>query len=135
MATFGTPEVRPDDAVNALKAARQIVDRMEGFNRDSASYGAPTLRVSLGLHFGPVIIGDVGPARRLEFAVVGDTVNVASRLESASRELSCSIVASNELIERARRGNSTDPSLLSGFKPALSVSLRGRRAPIDIWTY
>jgi adenylate cyclase len=134
MATFGTPEARPDNAANALKAARQIVDRMEGFNRDSALDGAPALRVSLGLHFGPVIIGDVGPARRLEFAVVGDTVNVASRLESTSRALSCSIVASNELIERARRSNSMDPSLLSGFK-ASSVSLRGRRAPIDIWTY
>ena len=81
MATFGTPDARPDDAINALKAARQIVGRMEGFNRDSASYGVPSLRVSLGLHFGPVIIGDVGPVRRLEFAVVGDTVNVASRLE------------------------------------------------------
>jgi adenylate cyclase len=134
MATFGTPEVRPDDAINALKAARQIVGRMEGLNRDSAAYGVPSLRVSLGLHFGPVIIGDVGPARRLEFAVVGDTVNVASRLESASRELSCRIVASNELIERARRSDPMDSSLFSGFRPASSVSLRGRKAPIDVWT-
>lgn len=132
MATFGTPEPGPDDAVNALRAAREIVGRMDGFNRESAAYGSPALSVSVGLHYGPVILGDVGPARRLEFAVLGDTVNVASRLESASRELGCRIVASDELVEHARRAGA-DPSLLAGLRPERSVGLRGRRAPVDVW--
>ena len=136
MATFGTPDPQPADAINALKAARDIVARMDEFNRESAARGVPGIRVSVGLHYGPVILGDVGPSRRLEFAVVGDTVNVASRLESASRELNCRIVASNELFERARRSELLDdPSLMAGFRPAPSVSLRGRRAPIDVWTF
>ena len=83
-----------------------------------------------------MILGDVGPARRLEFAVVGDTVNVASRLELASRELNCWIVASNEVFESARRSDlMDDPSLMAGFRPAPSISLRGRKAPIDVWTF
>lgn len=133
MATFGTPQTRPQDAVNALKAARQIVEGMEEFNRDSLARGAPSLQVSIGLHFGAVIIGDVGPSRRLEFAVLGDTVNVASRLESASRELRCRMVASDAVIERVRMDGG-DPSLLAGLTAAQSVALRGRTAPIDVWT-
>jgi adenylate cyclase len=136
MATFGTPEPKPADAINALKAAREIVHRMDWFNRDSAARGAPEIRVSVGLHFGPVILGDVGPSRRLEFAVLGDTVNVASRLESASRELDCRIVASSDVLESARCSELLDDrSLLAGFRPAPAVSLRGRKAPVDVWTF
>lgn len=136
MATFGTPEPKPADAINALKAAREIVVRMDAFNRESAARGAPAIEVSVGLHYGPVILGDVGPSRRLEFAVVGDTVNVASRLEAASRELNCRIVASNDVVQNARHSELLDdPSLLAGFRPAPSVALRGRRAPIDVWTF
>jgi adenylate cyclase len=80
-----------------------------------------------------VILGDVGPARRLEFAVLGDTVNVASRLESASREIGCRIVASDELA-RCVRETVEDPALTAGFVPLRAVKLRGRKAPIDVWT-
>ncbi|MGO4835487.1 adenylate/guanylate cyclase domain-containing protein, partial [Rhizobiaceae sp. 2RAB30] len=134
MATFGTPEPRPTDAANALRAAREIIRRMDGFNRDGAARGDPEIRVSIGVHYGPVILGDVGPSRRLEFAVLGDTVNVASRLESASRELDCRIVASSDIVENARRGGTQDGQpLLAGFRSASSVPLRGRRAPVDVW--
>lgn len=134
MATFGTPEPQPTDAANALRAAREIIRRMDGLNRDGAARGEPEIRVSIGLHYGPVILGDVGPSRRLEFAVLGDTVNVASRLESASRDLDCRIVASRDLFENARRsGHLDDRALMADFKPASSVPLRGRRAPIDVW--
>lgn len=136
MATFGTPDPKTTDAINALKAAREIVGRMDAFNRESASRGAPAIKVSVGVHYGPVILGDVGPSRRLEFAVVGDTVNVASRLEAAGRDLDCAIVASHAAFENARRGGAVDEtSILSGFRPASSVALRGRKAPIDVWTF
>ena len=134
MATFGTPRPGPDDAANALVAACRIIAGMERFNRDSAERGAPALKVSAGLHFGPAIIGDIGPSRRLEFAVVGDTVNVASRLEAASRELGCSIVASNALMERARRSSGVKSTGLPRFVRRDAVTLRGRNASMDVWT-
>ena len=133
MATFGTPQPGPDDAANALAAACRIISGMERFNRDSAERGAPALKVSAGLHFGPAIIGNIGPSRRLEFAVVGDTVNVASRLEAASRELGCSIVASDALIERARASAGAGPTL-PRFVRREAIALRGRSAGMDVWT-
>jgi adenylate cyclase len=90
------------------------------------------LRVSVGVHYGRATVGDVGPARRLEFAVIGDTVNVASRLEASTRELGARIVVSDALISRARAEGSPESSL-AGFDPLPGLQLRGRKAEIYAW--
>ncbi len=133
MASFGTPEPGPDDAANALRAGWRIIADMEKASRQMAADGHPHFSVSVGIHFGPVIIGDIGPSRRLEFAVIGDTVNVANRLESVTRELGCRLVASNALIEAI--GNTAPEGRLLKEQLALhpSVQLRGRANPIDVW--
>ena len=111
MATFGAPRVRPDDASRALAAALEMAaaarrpragagpgaaagagpqaspDAPPGAEASGRSGGSPSIRIGVGLHFGPVVLGNVGNERRLEFAVLGDTVNVASRLEGLTREL------------------------------------------------
>lgn len=135
MATFGTPETGPDDALNALKAARQIVSEVDKFSRECAERGDPEFKVSVGVHFGPAILGDIGPSRRLEFAVLGDTVNVASRLESATRKLNCRIVSSNDLFEKIGDAGAGAKTLLDGFQPMKQIVLRGRTIPIDVWAY
>ena len=126
MATFGTPNVSPADCANALAAARDIVNGMASANAELAAAGLPPLRISVGIHFGPAILGNIGTERRLEFATLGDTVNVASRLEAATRGLDCRIVASDAVISRA--GDARD-----GFRPVPALGLRGRDAPIDVW--
>lgn len=126
MATFGTPTVSPADCANALAAARDIVNGMASANAELAAAGLPPLRISVGIHFGPAILGNIGTERRLEFATLGDTVNVASRLEAATRGLDCRIVASDAVISRA--GDARD-----GFRPVPALGLRGRDAPIDVW--
>ena len=128
MATFGTPHTGSDDAANAMRAARQIIADMDQASREGAKEGDLEFKVSVGVHFGPVILGDIGPIRRLEFAVVGDTVNVASRLEAMTRELDCRIVCSDELVRRLGHDAATD-----GFESCPAVMLRGRTAPIDVW--
>lgn len=129
MATFGTPRPSPQDARGAVRAARQIVQAIDRMN---AAEPNPAMRieVSVGVHFGPVTMGDVGPSRRLEFAVLGDSVNVASRLEAATRELGCRIVCSDAVIRQAGE----DPSV-EGFASLPGLHLRGRSTPIDAWTY
>ncbi|MEM9140572.1 MAG: adenylate/guanylate cyclase domain-containing protein, partial [Pseudomonadota bacterium] len=81
MATFGTPTPGPEDALNALRAAHAMVLVVDDWNRTRAEAGEPPIRASFGLHYGPVVVGDIG-ANRLEYAVIGNTVNVASRLEA-----------------------------------------------------
>lgn len=127
MATFGTPRVSPADCANALAAARDIVEGIAAGNAALAKSGLPQLRISVGVHFGPAIIGNIGSERRLEFATLGDTVNVASRLEAATRNLGCQIVASDAVVSRCQR------DLKGGYRPVPALSLRGRAAPIDVW--
>ena len=95
MATFGTPETGPHDAANALRSARAILGAFEHWNAARAAQGEAPVRISVGLHYGPVVTGDIGSERRLEFAVLGDSVNLASRLERLTRELGCRAVISD----------------------------------------
>ncbi len=134
MATFGTPETKPGDAANALKAAMQLIVETEKFNKDREASGIAPIKVSIGVHFGPVILGDIGPTRRLEFAVVGDTVNVASRLEASTRELGCQCVVSEELMQRAGLPEETAHPNQVNFSAKEAIKLRGRKTSIDIWT-
>ncbi len=127
MATFGTPDPTPEDAANSLRAAQQIIEDVDAFNAERSAHGKPSLKVSIGVHFGPVILGDIGPARRLEFAVLGDTVNVASRLEATTRELDCQCVVSDSVVQKAGNGSQDTFKLHKGQR------LRGRQNPIDIW--
>ena len=134
MATFGTPVVKPDDAANALKAASQLIEETKAFNHDREANGIDPIQVSIGVHYGPVILGDIGPSRRLEFAVVGDTVNVASRLEASTRELGCQCVVSADLMLRAELSNLTaDPKQIE-FSARDAIKLRGRKTSIEIWS-
>ncbi|MCW5737903.1 MAG: adenylate/guanylate cyclase domain-containing protein [Enhydrobacter sp.] len=128
MATFGTPEVSPADCANALAAAGDIVAGVEAANAELAAAGSPQVRISVGVHFGPAILGNIGSKRRLEFATLGDAVNVASRLEAATRDLSCHIVASDAVVSRV-----ADGALKGDFRRVPKLSLRGRAAPIDVW--
>ena len=132
MATFGTPRISPADCTNALAAARDIVDGIASGNAGLGAAGLPPLSISVGVHFGPAILGNIGSERRLEFATLGDTVNVASRLESATRALGCRIVASDAVMSRA--GHAAGSGVTGGgFRRVPALSLRGRAAPIDVW--
>lgn len=116
----------PGDAARAFLAARAIVTGV-----DALGIG---LNVSVGVHFGRATVGDVGPARRLEFAVIGDTVNVAARLEASSRDLGARIVVSDALLVRAR-ADGIDETTLAGLTAQPDVTLRTRRTPIDTWVW
>jgi len=133
MATFGTPETKPGDAANALKAATQLIEETDAFNKEREAQGLDPVQVSIGVHFGPVILGDIGPSRRLEFAVVGDTVNVASRLEASTRELGCTCVVSEDLMRRAEAAEEAAETSKE-FSARDPIKLRGRASSINIWT-
>ncbi|MSP51229.1 MAG: adenylate/guanylate cyclase domain-containing protein [Alphaproteobacteria bacterium] len=80
MATFRTPTSGPRDAANALQCGCDMLRAVDAWNEERRAAGEPTIQISIRIHFGAAILGDIGSERRLEFATLGDTVNVASRL-------------------------------------------------------
>jgi len=82
MAVFGAPISKGNDSSNAVSAAIQIQRLLIELNRDAAARHWPELRVGIGINSGIVTVGNIGSPRRLDYTVVGDTVNTASRLMS-----------------------------------------------------
>jgi adenylate cyclase len=132
LATFGVPDSGPHDASDTLACARGMSAALAEWNRERQSDGQPPLRMGLGLHYGPAVLGDIGSARSMAFATVGDTINVASRLQSLTRELDVTLVASGEFLAALERERA-DPGLLKGLAPRGAHVLRGRDRAIEVW--
>lgn len=135
MATFGTPDPGPHDAGNAVRCGRAMLADIDLWNHQRREAGAEAIEISIGLHYGMVVLGDIGSTRRLEYAVLGDTVNVASRLEELTRALGVRLAMSDDLATAVRDDAAADvATLLSGLSDGGPQSLRGRDEPIAVWT-
>jgi adenylate cyclase len=97
MAVFGAPVPEPEDALHAVEAALDMRKRLEQINQAFEARGLPAIRTGIGLHYGQVVAGNMGHVERMEYTVIGDTVNVASRLEGLTKELKADIVLSEDL--------------------------------------
>ncbi|MEM7685231.1 MAG: adenylate/guanylate cyclase domain-containing protein, partial [Pseudomonadota bacterium] len=133
MATFGTPVTSDRDAANALACARSMIDTMTVWNAERAEAGEPEIRASVGVHYGPAVLGDIGGEQRLEYAVIGNTVNVASRLEALTRPLGARLLASADLIDRARSECGSEEGILEALDPLEPQSVRGVPDPVPVW--
>lgn len=133
MATFGTPFPGASDAGNALRCAQTMLGAIDDLNRERRHRGEPPIRISIGLHYGQVVLGDIG-LNRLEFAVIGTTVNAASRLESLTREFGCAIIASDDLVQRARAETSSSDADFTHLMAQPPQAIRGLEQPLGIWT-
>jgi len=125
MAVFGVPEPAPDDAKRALAAALDMRDAIAAWNAGRARAGQPVLRVGIGLHYGDVFAGAIGDDQRLEFATLGDTVNVAQRVEGLTRTLDASPLATKEVFDAA----GADPAAWEALPPQ---PVRGRSEPVAV---
>ncbi len=131
MATFGTPRTSPADAANAIRCALAIVDAAAAWNAERRAAGEAPLAIGIGVHYGPVVAGDMGDERRLEYAVIGDTVNVASRIEALTRERAVAALISDETLAAARER--LDGATFARLRRSEAATLRGRTQPVELW--
>jgi adenylate cyclase len=133
MATFGTPFPGASDAGNALRCAQSMLGAIDDLNRERRHRGEPPVKISIGLHYGQVVLGDIG-LNRLEFAVIGTTVNAASRLEGLTREFGCALIASNDLVQQARAEAGSADADFTHLVAQPPQAIRGLEQPLGIWT-
>ena len=97
MATFGTPVSRGNDAQNALNCIRQMQISMREWEKERTEKGLSVIKHRVGVHYGSCFVGNVGSEDRVEFTVIGDTVNVASRICEACKEVKSDVLVSDEV--------------------------------------
>jgi adenylate cyclase len=128
MAVFGAPVQQPDHARQAIAAAREMASAAEGFRswltERFPGRELPPFAIGIGIHSGRAVVGNLGTERRVEFTAIGDAVNLASRLESATKELGWRIVASSDTLVAA------GPQTPAGARATISV--KGKAAPIEV---
>lgn len=134
MATFGTPQPTSRDAINAFRCVKAILDDFAQLNARRIERGEETIQIAVGAHYGSVVVGNIGTDRRLELGVIGDTVNVASRLEELTRLLGRAAVVSGDLVSDMRREDAeAAEALLAGFDDLGGNQLDGRRQDVVVW--
>jgi adenylate cyclase len=125
MAVWGAPIPQTDHAVRACRAALGMLSRLRDLDAEWRQRGRPQLAIGIGLNSGPMVVGNMGSARRLSYTVIGDNVNLASRLEGLNKLYGCSIIASEATIQQAGDIMVTREIDL--------VRVKGKRQPVRIF--
>ena len=131
LAVFGAPQPLADHAARALAAAVALLRAVDTLNASRAGRGDVALRIGIGIHSGALVVGCLGAGPRLEFTVIGDTVNTAARLEAMTKDLGVDLLVSDDTLRRVAAG-------AAGRNLALArvgeLAIRGRRTLLQVHT-
>jgi adenylate cyclase len=121
LALFGAPLADPSAASDALDAARAMLEAVDDWNRERP---LQALRVGIGIHVGEAVTGTVGSPQRKEYTVIGDTVNLAARLEQLTKETASQLLISDSVHAAVTPAGATDLG---------PIAVRGYGEPVRVW--
>jgi adenylate cyclase len=128
LAVFGTPlNPQADHASQAVRAARAMFVALDRFNGYQAQWGQPQLRIGVGVATGAVVAGNVGGQERLEYTVIGDTVNLAARLQDKTKEMPANLLISEATYEALGDEWRVRAEQLT------AVAVKGKQRPISVY--
>ncbi|KHE94026.1 MAG: adenylate/guanylate cyclase domain-containing protein [Candidatus Scalindua rubra] len=122
---FGAPIRHSNDAERAVMTALEMMKRLEKFNLKQVERDREELRIGIGINTGRVVVGNIGSKERMEYTIIGDAVNFASRLESLNKELGTSIIISQSTYEQVEK--------IVHAKKIKPVSVKGKEK--GVWVY
>ena len=129
MAIFGVPLSNPNQALDAYNCCLDMRKTLIELNKELEAENLPQIRFGIGLHTGNVLAGNIGSNSRMEYTVIGDTVNVASRIESLCKEYNCDLLISETTVEGMVSCEGDLPMLQSMGE----TQIRGRKTAITIY--
>ncbi len=123
LAFFGAPIAREEHAELAVNSAKEMISMLDVLNKE-LTLDVP-LRIGIGIHSGEAVVGNIGSELKMEYTIIGDTVNTASRVEGLTKEFKANILITEETFSRLKTfGNIT---------PEKEIILRGKTQPIKIY--
>ncbi len=102
LVTFGTPKESESDAENSIQTGIGMQKKLDEWNLQRKEQNLKPLKIRIGIHYGPAYVGNVGNSTRLEYTVIGDSVNAASRIESLGKEVNRNFLVSRELLNKIK---------------------------------
>lgn len=125
LAVWGVPGDDAKHAENAVRAALAMIEALADFNRGRSD---SPVRIGVGIHSGPLIAGNIGSKKKMEFTVIGDTVNTCSRIEALNKQLGTTLAISGETHKRL------PAELQTRFEAKRDIEIRGRSGKTEILT-
>lgn len=126
MAIWGVPLSKSDDATRSIMACLEMRRALAEFNAELIAENLPTLKIGMGLNFGPLVSGNIGSEERMEYTVIGDTVNTASRVESLTKEFGTDLLVSKAVLDQ------TDGRFI--VTRTHEAKVKGKSEPLVIFT-
>jgi len=131
MAFWGAPVKHDDDALQAVLSGLDMIEAVKGFNENQKNLGKPEFRVGIGINYGIVTVGNIGSERKMDYTVIGDMVNLASRMEGLTKTYHCEILISETLHDTlVKPGESA--SLF--YRLLDTVAVKGKTKGVKIYT-
>lgn len=125
MAIFGTPFKKPQDPDNAVSVANEMIVALRSYNARRLSAGHETIDIGIGINTGDVVAGNIGSPKRMEYTVIGDGVNLASRLESATKYYGVKILISEFTYNKLKQ--------MPLARQLDLIRVRGKENPISVY--
>jgi class 3 adenylate cyclase/HAMP domain-containing protein len=139
MAFWGAPVKHEDDALQAVLSGLDMLEAVKGFNESQKKLGKSEFHIGIGINYGTVTVGNIGSERKMDYTVIGDMVNLASRMEGLTKTYHAEILISETLysaIARAGGGASagTQPGEELSFRLLDTVAVKGKTKGVKIYT-
>ncbi|MDR0669391.1 MAG: adenylate/guanylate cyclase domain-containing protein [Treponema sp.] len=137
MAFWGAPVQQSDDAQQAVCAALEMIDALDGFNETQRRFGLKEFHIGVGINYGLATVGNIGSERKMDYTVIGDNVNLASRMEGLTKTYHAELLITQSLYEKLREllsANGDDGNLKAlNFRLLDTVAVKGKTQGVRIY--
>jgi len=131
MAFWGAPEKHEDDALQSVLSGLEMIDAVKKFNENQRKLGKCEFQIGIGLNYGEVTVGNIGSERKMDYTVIGDAVNLASRMEGLTKTYHSEILISESLFDELRK---TSPNEGLNYRLLDTVAVKGKTKGVKIFT-